>query len=251
MVEKKFTRGKRNATKQTKYTKNYKVKTKKSAGLKESTALTSCTFPPIMKNVFMYADNGYGTPSSGLSSAQYYRLNNLWDPDYTGTGTKVQYYDQLFNVNMYQKYLVTGAKVDLVLKNMGSAPTSIQLTYGELGELNIASNPSDVDIIDSLPNSWTCTLNSVDSVSSTKKYSFYVDMAKSVRLPYAKYKDLEWTPSINSATPPNGKQVVLVINRLGGVAGSPTGSSNMIVHQIKIKYYVRCMNLTGYQYQRT
>lgn len=58
------------------------------------------------------------------SAVQTFRLNSLFDPDYTNAGHQPMFYDQLCPA-IYQAYRVINAQVDLRFVNTTTAPTSV------------------------------------------------------------------------------------------------------------------------------
>lgn len=72
-----------------------------------------------------YAKHGLSTGTLGLFGAeQTYRLNSLFDPDFSGTGHQPFGYDQLSA--WYGKYLVTRARVEITVTD----PTGDGLAFG-------------------------------------------------------------------------------------------------------------------------
>jgi len=87
-------------------------------------------FPAVMRAVFPYADNnpawGY---SAGVPNVYTYRLNSLYDPNYTGTGTSVQYLTTLMGAENgnapYRWYKVVNSKYIVTISNRSTDLTSI------------------------------------------------------------------------------------------------------------------------------
>lgn len=53
------------------------------------------TFPNVMRTWMRYAWSGTLTTSAGVNVVQDFRLNSLYDPDFTGAGAQPKYYDTL------------------------------------------------------------------------------------------------------------------------------------------------------------
>jgi hypothetical protein len=65
-----------------------------------------------MVRVFNYTDTVNIASSSGSLAQKQWRLNSLFDPDFTGTGHQPRYFDQLCGgAGPYSKYRVTHANV--------------------------------------------------------------------------------------------------------------------------------------------
>lgn len=77
-------------------------------------------FPSTMRRTFTYCQNY--TLSSGtavLGTQQVFRMNSLYDPDYTGAGHQPYGYDQVSG--LYQNYRVDSCKFDIVFTTPGAA----------------------------------------------------------------------------------------------------------------------------------
>lgn len=69
--------------------------------------------PPSILMKHSYVDN-YKLDNTGtttVAATQQFRLNSLYDPDYTGSGHQPYYYDQI--AALYAEYCVYGVKVDI------------------------------------------------------------------------------------------------------------------------------------------
>lgn len=66
-------------------------------------------FPDLLKTKLHYCDVVQLTASAGSPGLWQFRMNSLFDPDFTGTGHQPQWFDQLAAV--YQRYRVLGAKI--------------------------------------------------------------------------------------------------------------------------------------------
>lgn len=70
---------------------------------------TDFGFPDRLKTKLHYADVIQLSASAGSPGLWQFRMNSLYDPDYTGTGHQPQWFDQLSAV--YQYYKVLGSKI--------------------------------------------------------------------------------------------------------------------------------------------
>lgn len=66
-------------------------------------------FPREMITVLRYVDTHTIQSSAGSAGGQVFRLNSVYDPDFTGAGHQPLYYDQLTAI--YNKYVVISANV--------------------------------------------------------------------------------------------------------------------------------------------
>lgn len=57
------------------------------------------------------------TGTSGNVSLYQFRLNSMYDPNYTGTGNQPRYYDQLVSNSLYSRYRVYKADVMVSIRN--------------------------------------------------------------------------------------------------------------------------------------
>lgn len=69
-------------------------------------------FPDRLKTKLQYQDVVQLAASAGSPAVWQFRMNSLFDPDYSGTGHQPQWYDQLSAV--YSNYKVLGSKITCV-----------------------------------------------------------------------------------------------------------------------------------------
>ncbi len=79
--------------------------------------------PPRYPTQLSYYGIGTINASSGLTGSTGYRLNGMFDPDYSGTGIQPTYYDQMSL--LYSKYRVYKATVTVELSNETEETTSV------------------------------------------------------------------------------------------------------------------------------
>lgn len=102
-------------------------------------------FPDRMRGTVVYSTSGTLITPASLLTANVYRLNSIYDPDYTGTGTTVRGYTQM-NA-LYAKYRVFSATVVIT-----AWPASTSTTDGSRSELYaVASNDLTLGVD---PNAW-------------------------------------------------------------------------------------------------
>ncbi len=106
--------------------KNQK-KNQKFRGKKSSTIGTgSSPIPPKYPATLAYYGIGTINAASGVTGTAGYRLNGMFDPDYSGAGIQPTYYDQMSA--LYSKYRVYRASVVVELSNETEETTSVFVT---------------------------------------------------------------------------------------------------------------------------
>lgn len=90
------------------------VKQRKNGSTKRAGQITGLSrqdygFPDRLKTRLQYCDVVQLAASAGTPALYQFRMNGLYDPDYTGTGHQPQWFDQLSAV--YQTYRVLGSKI--------------------------------------------------------------------------------------------------------------------------------------------
>ncbi len=84
-------------------------------------------FPSRRRTVFRYTDDrALAEAAAGAGVAHAYRLNSLYDPDYTGLGNQPMYFDQLVTSSgPYTKYRVFNTRVKVGFINYSSNPVVV------------------------------------------------------------------------------------------------------------------------------
>lgn len=73
--------------------------------------------PPVMRTKLKYV---WRTSTAAIPlQSNVFRLNSLYDPDYTGVGAQPRYFDQL--IALYGAYVVTGCKARVTYCGFGAA----------------------------------------------------------------------------------------------------------------------------------
>lgn len=66
---------------------------------------------------------GAAVSTTGAGAASYsFRVNSTWDPDYSGTGTKVLYHDSLAGI--WTRYDVYAVAVEITFSNANALPVT-------------------------------------------------------------------------------------------------------------------------------
>lgn len=79
-------------------------------------------FPETMITNMRYSDNVLLTSSSGSVVGNIFRMNSLFDPDFTGTGHQPLYFDQF--AASYGRYVVLGSKATFKFIPISPSPTA-------------------------------------------------------------------------------------------------------------------------------
>lgn len=98
-------------------------------------------FPQELRTTLRYSDVVVLTSTVGSVSTYSFRLNSLYDPDFTGTGHQPYYFDQF--AALYQRYCVKGAKitakfshiVNAINVTQPSGPTVVGITTDDDGAI--------------------------------------------------------------------------------------------------------------------
>lgn len=92
------------------------AKTNKDFRATNSYGITPQPFPRVLFTQCKYSDSKIFTvPALGVSNANTYRSNSIWDPDFTGTGQTVAGWNVLNQI--YGRYWVMGCKVRLTFSD--------------------------------------------------------------------------------------------------------------------------------------
>lgn len=129
-------------------------------------------FPPTISKRLRYSTTFAGATASGaITSTQIFRANDLFDPDFTGTGHQPMGFDQM--MTWYNHFVVTWAKITLVVKNTtGSAPTIC---------LRVDGDSTPITVIDRVVEIGGCVTEDLEvkgSYGANKKLSLVADICK-------------------------------------------------------------------------
>lgn len=95
-------------------------------------------FPSSLVTTLRYADVYTLTSTTQAVAKQVFRMNSLFDPDFTGTGHQPYYFDQIAAI--YGGYCVLGAKLKAIFSPITDAIATAQpsgpMCIGILGEPN-------------------------------------------------------------------------------------------------------------------
>lgn len=126
------------------------------------------TGPPLRMNTRLQYTSLYvssNAVAATTSSVQTFRLNSLFDPDYTNVGHQPLYYDQLAPT-LYQFYRVLWCDVNLRFVNTTTAPTTV-IVY--VSTLPAPSYPNPQTAVE-LPNSESLMLAGVNAGGAMRSW---------------------------------------------------------------------------------
>lgn len=219
--------------------RNRKVGGYKTASLSQA---TSATFPSSLLTKFNYTDSKLFTPLSGSATDNVYSAVSLYDPDATGAGTGVLFYDRLINANLYRFYKVYGCKATITMVNESNFPTCVQIAYGPRATLTniLAPNPGVIDTYTTNKNNFIVNLGASTGANSMRKIKLWIDPAKVLgKTRQAYMADTDFNHAYNnSVVPIDSRQVDFFINVMGGLpAATPVAPSVSVT--VHIQYFAR------------
>lgn len=194
-------------------------------------------FPTKLHTRCVFADVRYCSTlsaSSSISNQQVYRLNSIQDPDLTGGGTTVRGWAALNT--LYEKYIVTGCKVDVTFEQPSVEGV---ISYCSLAQRSGTDALTQKQLID-IPLTY---LKPVPKTGSQKAvYSMFVKpwaMQGISRLEYMTNSDKY--AALMSTYP--AVDVVLRVGTVGNNTGLTTDTTTTV--SVKLTYYVTFYNRNG------
>lgn len=129
-------------------------------------------FPPSITKRLRYSTTFAGSTTSGAISSTYViRANDLFDPDFTGTGHQPMGFDQL--MLWYNHFCVLSAKITVVCKNTAaSAPTIC---------LRVDADSTPLTVIDRIVEFGGCVTECLElkgTFGANKTLTMSVDIAR-------------------------------------------------------------------------
>jgi len=129
-------------------------------------------FPASITKRLRYSTSFTGSTTSGaITSTQIFRANDLFDPDFSGTGHQPMGFDQL--MQWYNHFCVVWAKITIVAKSTsGTTPTVC---------LRIDADTSPITVIDRVVEVGGCvteTLEVKGAYGANKQMSMVADIGK-------------------------------------------------------------------------
>lgn len=201
--------------------KSLKVSNSSSVG-KELTLLQKSPLPVKFYGKFRYAETFTFTTGTGgvMGTHQVMRLNNLWDPNYTGTGHQPYGFDQTYL--LYSKYQVKRVKVTLIWSTTGGS-AEVMGAYKVQCNAN-GGNLTGIscDYATEQPQTATCLISASGNCRVVEQ-NFIVDLQKVFGVSKKEFDDDGYISQSYSAAEPV-KTALLTIS-----AGSPSGVSGQTV----------------------
>lgn len=196
--------------------------------------------PRVLYTRAVFADSRRLSFGAGLSVAHTYRANSIWDPDYTSTGRTVGAYSLLSG--MYQRYLVTGCKINVSFQN----PTADGARVGV--RLRIADQTSaSAQSLQTLLESPMTYISGVSNTGSQKKnFNLFVRPWSLIGI-----SKLEYMANTSQYSAAMGQNPQIVGFTAAGGSGCTfdifainpdTMVSDTIDVTVKLTYYVQCYN---------
>jgi hypothetical protein len=129
-------------------------------------------FPPTITKRLRYSTTFALSATTGaITSTQVFRANDLFDPDFTGTGHQPMGFDQL--MTWYNHFVVIWAKITVVAKcTSGSAPTVC---------LRVDADSTPLTVIDRIVEIGGCVTEDLEvkgAYGANKKLSMTADICK-------------------------------------------------------------------------
>lgn len=194
---------------------------------------------PIQRNIYGFPDNYVATlrycDNITLSSAigaigkNTFRMNSIFDPDYTGTGHQPLYHDQFAGI--FNKYVVIGSK--------------IKVTFANVPDSMAATAPTGPIVVGLCPDTDT-TLSSVIStvMEAPKSINSTINngLGQSIKILSATYspqRDLGLTPEDDTIGANFGSNPSLAYYMHVWCADVGSGQTADIIAKVEIEYAVR------------
>lgn len=163
-----------------------------------------------------------------------WRLNSVYDPNFTGTGTQPFQYDTLTTI--YNNYLVVACDLSVRIRNTAELAdlwSGIQIVTDT--DIAASGNASGKSVADArmIPNCYMRPLGHYDDRQSTLIYEAHVDMAKQFGLTNLEYRS-NWE-SFGAVTTTNPLRNAFVQAIL---ADPLSGSSKSVQVDVDLVYHV-------------
>lgn len=210
---------------------------------------TKGPFPDQMKTVFTYADGPFNLQSStDITVYHGFRLNSLFDPDYTGAGGQPKYFDTLCGVAgtnaPYYNFRVMAAKITITCFPHLLANSDLEYLGISLSA-NPFSNTPPAQTLSSLEEGPYCKTMILRprGEQGAVKLSMYVPMQKFFGTTYEGMHNLEYAGNAASTpTPGNPARQCVAFVGLHNTSGGTVHTRAMDFY-CKIKYYAELFNM--------
>jgi len=129
-------------------------------------------FPARVTKMLRYSTTFSGSTTAGaITSTQVFRANDLFDPDFTGTGHQPMGFDQL--MVWYNHFCVIEANIRIVCKNTTGSPPTVCL--------RVDADSTPITVIDRIIEFGGCVTENLEvkgSYGANKVLKMSVDIAK-------------------------------------------------------------------------
>lgn len=154
------------------YSKKSKKSTKKAVVkslIPRPLSINTNTLPDTMGVKFKYSEHLNLAPGTTAVSNYTFRINSLFDPNYTGVGSQPRYFDQLCTLNLYTLYFVRGVKYKIKAINKAAHDVQVGLRLSESPTLTgVYTNNSAMNDAKELSNTYVRTLLSAGGSSKSQ-----------------------------------------------------------------------------------
>lgn len=177
-----------------------------------------------------YTDMRQLTILGGVQDLRQWRMNNLFDPDYTGSGGQPYYYDQY--INMFQRYKVYGVLIEWRVTSVISASGFQPLMYIVP---TIGSVSWGTDYTTALEKKGALWRNPMSGQQGTYMKKYY-SIANILGVSKKQYNDDSVYDGENAATPPtlaNTPLLNLVVVNMDALA------SISFTSWVRLTYYTK------------
>lgn len=185
-------------------------------------------FPRTLKTQMKYAKIAAFTTNALQTAVSHtFRLNSIWDPDQSGIGTTVVGHSNMASI--YDRYLVTGAKVDIRYYD----PSSDAIRVGCRLRINGTNPTAGQTMTQLIEQPLTYQSGLAASGSQLKTFSLYVPIYTLLGISKLEYmaNTTNYSSDINSNPLVDRAWLDLFV-----VEG--TSTVRTVAYAIKIKYYV-------------
>lgn len=193
-----------------------------------TSAAVSGPFRPKLNTKLVYTDVlTVGAPIAGVvGTEQDYRLNSVFDPDFTGGAKQPLYFDQV--APLYRRYIVHGVRVRLIWSNPSAD--------GVVGVVSVGFNSvAGLTLANVIQKPMTYVFNVNNTGSQKMSYDQYVPCHKVLSMTKRQYNDdISNTGALVTANPTQSDCIL----RLGAVNDSTAAAGATITCQIQLTYYV-------------
>jgi len=186
--------------------------------------MTKTIFPPEFKGVMTFNSYVGVVLTASLPTTYSYRLNSVYDPDLTGTGTTAYGYTALSS--LYNRYKVMGGRASVQFVNTSVASTTNYMVAAPVNSLG-----SDINKILAQRYVWSDSMSNTSSGPALLKHSISWRTAAVYGVPETSVRDDDDFAGLVGANPNNA----IYLHVGGNPNGASTGSFNIIV---RIEYDV-------------